>query len=78
MAVMSSVGMLSRAFLYGFNKMEVQGLDNLLTVLDRRRSQGRERGLITVCNHVAVYGKPLLTIELISCRLTNCLDLTIL
>jgi len=55
-AVMSSVGAASRAFLYCFNKVEVTGLDNLLGVLDRRRSGQRDRGLLTVCNHVSVYG----------------------
>lgn len=54
-AVMGTVGMASRAFLYGLNKVEVTGLDNLLSTLDRRKQQGRERGLLTVCNHVAVY-----------------------
>lgn len=55
-AVMSSVGAASRAFLYAFNKVEVTGLDNLLGVLDRRRTGHRDRGLLTVCNHVSVYG----------------------
>lgn len=55
MAVMGSVGAASRAFLYGLNKVEVTGLDNLLGVLDRRKSGKRERGLLTVCNHVSVY-----------------------
>lgn len=54
-AVMGSVGMASRLFLYGLNRVEVTGLDNLLGTLDRRKQQGRERGLLTVCNHVAVY-----------------------
>ena len=54
-AVMSSVGFVSRAFLYGLNKVAVTGLDNLLATLDRRRTQSRDRGLLTVCNHVAVY-----------------------
>lgn len=54
-ALMGSMTMLSRGFLYGFNDMEVHGLGGLLRVLDRRRLQGRERGLITVCNHVGVY-----------------------
>lgn len=53
---MSSVGAASRAFLYCFNKVEVTGLDNLLGVLDRRRSGQRDCGLLTVCNHVSVYG----------------------
>lgn len=54
MALMGAVGLVSRSFLFGFNKVEVTGLNNLLGVLDRRRTQGRERGLLTVCNHVAV------------------------
>lgn len=55
-AVMSSVGAASRAFLYGLNRVEVTGLDNLLGVLDRRKNGQRDRGLLTVCNHVSVYG----------------------
>ncbi|KAK7418864.1 Lyso-phosphatidylcholine acyltransferase [Neonectria magnoliae] len=60
MAVMGSVGLLSRAFIYGLNDIEVRGLDRLLGVLDRRKAQGRERGLLTVCNHVAVLDDPLM------------------
>ncbi len=52
---MGSVGAASRGFLYAFNTVQVDGLDNLLSVLDRRKAQGRDRGLLTVCNHVAVY-----------------------
>lgn len=55
-AVMGSVGALSRGFLYGLNNVEVTGLSNLLRVLDRRKDvENRQRGLLTVCNHVAVY-----------------------
>lgn len=54
MAVMGTVGILSRSFLYGLNSVEVTGLSHLLGTLDRRRIRGRERGLLTVCNHVAV------------------------
>lgn len=43
--------------MYGLNDLEVRGLDGLLGVLERRKTQGRERGLLTVCNHVAVYVK---------------------
>ncbi|KAI5460063.1 hypothetical protein BGZ63DRAFT_389418 [Mariannaea sp. PMI_226] len=60
MAVMGSVGMLSRAFLYGLNDLEVHGLDRLLGVLDKRKLNGPERGLLTVCNHVAVLDDPLI------------------
>lgn len=53
--VMTSVGALSRAFLYGFNNMEVMGLKDFLEVLDKRKDPvKRERGLLTVCNHVGV------------------------
>lgn len=53
-AVMASVGAVCRGFLYAFNTVEVTGLQNLLGVLDRRKTQGKDRGLITVCNHLAV------------------------
>lgn len=57
MAVMSSVGAVSRSFLYGLNTVEVAGLSHLLGTLDRRKApDGRQRGLLTVCNHVGVYG----------------------
>lgn len=51
---MGSVGALCRAFLFGLNRVEITGLDNLLHVLDRRKQDGRQRGLLTVCNHVGV------------------------
>jgi hypothetical protein len=56
-AVMGTIGALSRGFMNGFNNLEVTGLEGLLGVLDRRKHEGRERGLLTVCNHVAVYAK---------------------
>lgn len=59
-AVMGSVGAASRAFLYGLNRVEVTGLDNLLGVLDRRKNGQRDRGLLTVCNHVSVLDDPLI------------------
>ncbi|GAO16452.1 hypothetical protein UVI_02048120 [Ustilaginoidea virens] len=59
MAVMGTVGILSRAFLYALNRVEVVGLHNLLETLDRRRAD-RSRGLLTVCNHVAVLDDPLI------------------
>ena len=46
-AVMSITGLLSRAFLYGFNNVEVTGLRPFLETLDRRRKNGRDRGLLT-------------------------------
>ncbi|KJZ76064.1 hypothetical protein HIM_04520 [Hirsutella minnesotensis 3608] len=59
-AVMGTVGIISKCFLYGFNRVEVTGLDNLLGTLDRRRIRGAERGLLTVCNHVGVLDDPLM------------------
>lgn len=55
MAVMSSVGALSRLFMYGLNTVEVNRLNVLLDTLDERKApEGRQRGLLTVCNHVGV------------------------
>ena len=53
-AVVGAVSTAVRGFLYGFNTVEVIGMNNLLGVLDRRKAQGRERGLLTACNHVGV------------------------
>ncbi|KAI1027933.1 hypothetical protein LB504_013072 [Fusarium proliferatum] len=58
--VMGSVGAFARVFMNGFNTLEVTGLQGLLGVLDRRKREGRERGLLTVCNHVAVLDDPLI------------------
>jgi|SRR5687768_3409833 monolysocardiolipin acyltransferase len=64
MAIAGATGALCRGFLYGLNNVEVTGLNNLLNILDRRRTQGADRGLLTVSNHVMVYesfhiGQPL-------------------
>ena len=52
-AVMGITGMLSKAFLYGFNNVEVTGLEPFLETLDRRRKNGRKRGLLTGWLHSA-------------------------
>lgn len=53
-AVMTSVASVCRGFLYGFNNVEITGLSNLTDELDQRKEPGgRERGLLTVCNHVS-------------------------
>ncbi|PMD40635.1 hypothetical protein L207DRAFT_427575 [Hyaloscypha variabilis F] len=58
---MGLTGSLSRGFLYGLNRIEVVGLDRFLETLDRREDiDGRERGLITVSNHVSVMDDPLI------------------
>ncbi|KAK7530254.1 uncharacterized protein J3D65DRAFT_640646 [Phyllosticta citribraziliensis] len=60
-ATMGIVGLLCRGFLSGLSNLEVNGMDNFLRLLDERRSvEGRERGLITVSNHVSVLDDPLL------------------
>ena len=46
--VMGVAGALSRTFLLAGNKLEVEGLDGFLELLDKRKDvEGRERGLIT-------------------------------
>ena len=55
---MSTVGAISRGFLYGLNTTEVHGLDRFLGLLDQRADVGaRQRGLVTVSNHVSVYAR---------------------
>ncbi|KAE8454265.1 hypothetical protein EG329_005190 [Mollisiaceae sp. DMI_Dod_QoI] len=59
--IMGLTGSASRSFLYGLNHTEVIGLDRFMQVLDRREDvEGRERGLITVSNHVSVMDDPLI------------------
>lgn len=46
---------LCRAFLYVLNTTEVTGLDKFLKILDGRKDiAARQRGLITVSNHVSM------------------------
>ncbi|KAI0976422.1 acyltransferase [Xylaria arbuscula] len=52
---------LSRVFLYGLNSVEVTGLQRFLDILDKRKDVNkRERGLLTVCNHVSVCDDPMM------------------
>lgn len=45
---MGSIGLLSRSFLCGLNRFEVNGLPGFLELLEERRDvAGRTRGLIT-------------------------------
>ena len=53
-AIMGMTGVLCKVFLYGFNRVETQGLDNFLRILDERKRDGRKRGLVTACNHISV------------------------
>jgi monolysocardiolipin acyltransferase len=58
---MGAVGVLCRGFLLGLSNLETHGLDNFLELLDEREDvEGRERGLITVSNHVSVLDDPLM------------------
>ncbi|KAI1384705.1 acyltransferase [Hypoxylon trugodes] len=59
--VMGLTSALSRGYLYGFNSVEVVGLDRFLDVLDKRKDvEKRERGLITVSNHISVLDDPII------------------
>lgn len=50
------VGFLCRSFLYGLSRTETHGLEQFLKLLDGRKDDKvRERGLITVSNHLSVY-----------------------
>jgi monolysocardiolipin acyltransferase len=45
---MGMTGVLSKCFLYGFNRVEVTGLSRFLDILDSRRDPAnRQRGLLT-------------------------------
>ncbi|CAD6505374.1 BgTH12-00865 [Blumeria graminis f. sp. triticale] len=60
-SIMGLTGVICRGFLYGMNYIEVIGLERFLEKLDRRSNiEGRERGLITVSNHVSVIDDPLI------------------
>ncbi|KAI0455186.1 acyltransferase [Xylaria acuta] len=59
--VMGLTASLSRVFLYGLNSVEVTGLQRFLDILDKRKDvDGRQRGLLTVCNHISVIDDPLM------------------
>jgi monolysocardiolipin acyltransferase len=53
-SIMGLVGLLSKGFLYGFNRVETEGLEDFLKILDSRKGSGRKRGLVTACNHISV------------------------
>ncbi|KAF4584271.1 Lysophosphatidylcholine acyltransferase [Ophiocordyceps camponoti-floridani] len=59
-SLMCTAGLIARSFLYGLNRVEVTGLYHLLGALDRRKRESPKRGLLTVCNHVAVLDDPLI------------------
>ncbi|KAH7063840.1 hypothetical protein BKA63DRAFT_183557 [Paraphoma chrysanthemicola] len=58
---MGAVGMLCKSFLAGLSKVETHGMEGFLKLLDEREDVGaRERGLITVSNHISVMDDPLI------------------
>ncbi|KAH8688043.1 hypothetical protein GQ44DRAFT_720804 [Phaeosphaeriaceae sp. PMI808] len=60
-ATMGTVGLLCKGFLKGFSKVETHGMDNFLKLLDQRYDvEGRQKGLITVSNHISVMDDPIL------------------
>ncbi|KAK4169304.1 putative lysophosphatidylcholine acyltransferase [Cladorrhinum sp. PSN259] len=57
--IMGITGFISRSFLYGFNRVEVSGLQRFMELLDSRQDpEKRQRGLLTVSNHVSVLDDP--------------------
>ncbi|KAL2256699.1 hypothetical protein VTK26DRAFT_1264 [Humicola hyalothermophila] len=59
--VMGMTGVISRVFLYGFNTVEVTGLQKFLDLLDSRKDPAkRQRGLLTVSNHISVLDDPVI------------------
>lgn len=59
--IMGVAGAITRFFYYGLNNIEVVGLERFIATLDRRQNpEERERGLITVSNHVSVMDDPLI------------------
>ncbi|KAL2137161.1 hypothetical protein VTI74DRAFT_7708 [Chaetomium olivicolor] len=57
--IMGMTGVISRVFLYAFNRVEVTGLDRFLNLLDSRKDPAnRTRGLLTVSNHISVLDDP--------------------
>lgn len=58
---MGMVGGICRSFLHGLSNIETFGLQRFLERLEERRDVGaRERGLLTVANHVSVLDDPLI------------------
>ncbi|KAI2638257.1 acyltransferase [Xylaria nigripes] len=59
--IMGLTASLSRVFIYSLNTVEVTGLQRFLDILDRREDiNKRERGLITVSNHISILDDPLM------------------
>lgn len=55
-ATLGAVAAICRVAMFGGNTTKVHGLDRFLGLLDSRKDvEKRERGLITVSNHISVY-----------------------
>ncbi|KAH7344341.1 hypothetical protein BKA66DRAFT_478889 [Pyrenochaeta sp. MPI-SDFR-AT-0127] len=58
---MGVVGLLCKGFLSGLSRVETHGMDSFTELLDERKNvEGRERGLLTVSNHISVMDDPIL------------------
>ncbi|KAL1796603.1 hypothetical protein ACET3X_005143 [Alternaria dauci] len=58
---MGAVGLLCKGFLTGLSKVETHGMEGFLKLLDEREDPAsRDRGLITVSNHISVMDDPIL------------------
>ncbi|KAK0732845.1 hypothetical protein B0T21DRAFT_444337 [Apiosordaria backusii] len=58
--IMGLTGLISRCFLHGFNTVETHGLAQFRELLDSRADpEKRQRGLLTVSNHVSVLDDPM-------------------
>ncbi|POS73216.1 hypothetical protein DHEL01_v208390 [Diaporthe helianthi] len=59
--VMGLTGTISKGFLNGLNNVQTTGLDNFLKLLESREDPfQRQRGLITVSNHISVIDDPVI------------------
>ncbi|KAK4455914.1 hypothetical protein QBC34DRAFT_388300 [Podospora aff. communis PSN243] len=60
-AIMGLTGAASRGFLHGLNTVEVSGLSRFVQLLESRQDpEKRQRGLLTVSNHVSVLDDPMI------------------
>ncbi|KAK2775524.1 hypothetical protein FQN53_003100 [Emmonsiellopsis sp. PD_33] len=76
-ATLYAVAGACRAFLYGASKLELNGHDKFLQLLESRADlESRTRGLITVSNHISVMDDPLIwgTLPLFSGRAFDSLN----
>ncbi|PKS12914.1 hypothetical protein jhhlp_000255 [Lomentospora prolificans] len=58
--VMGLTGLLGKGFLYGLNRVHLEGYGDFLEVLEKRKHEGRKRGLLTASNHTSVLDDPII------------------